>query len=273
MVESFDNKPEKEKRGLFKIIDIIALKYTKLVEVNLLYTICSLPVIVIYMFLAAIICSSLLPANMAHPEMSTTILGVTIAIYLFLMLGGGPVAPGFIYVIRNFARREHAFVLSDFFEHIKKNFKQSIVVFLIDILVMVLLFFNINAVILSPEMFFGFQMPYTVVMLVIVVLYFGARMYLYPLMVTFKASIGTLIKTSFMLCILKLPQNVFFVVLSSVIFYLFQLIPFPLFAFFFVPLVMLSLVEIIRMVYVYGVIEKNIAMDTEEKAENNAENN
>ncbi len=264
MMENFnENVPEREKRGPFKVFDILFHRFSKLVGLNLLYTICSLPVIAVYFLLSSVISSSLIPAGIENYEMTVAALSGIIAIFLFMSLGGGPLSPGFIYVIRNFCRREHSFVVSDFFEHIKKNFKQSIVVFLIDVLVILLLLFNLNATVTNPGMFFGYHMPYAFVMGIIAVLYIGARLYMYPLMVTFKSPLKTILKTSVLLCMLKLPQSVLMVIFSTAIFYLLSLLPVTFFIFFVAPLFLISFVGVINMVYAYGVIEKNISMDDE----------
>lgn len=261
---------EKEKRGLFKLIDIIAHNYSKLMGVNLLYTVCSLPVIAVYMLLTSIISSSFFESATENFDITVTMFGGMMAVYLFLMLGGGPASPGFTFVIRSIARREPVFVASDFFEHIKKNFKQSIVIILMDAVVIGILFFNINAIMIAPDIFFGLQMPFGAVTVVIFILYFGARMYLYPLMVTYKEPLKGLIKNSLLLSLIEMPKNIFYIVLSSVIYYLFSLLPFPFFVFFAVPIAMMSLVEIIRMVYTCKVIEKYIVAAP--KDENDDEN-
>ena len=263
-MENFnDNVPEREKRGFFKVFDICFHRFSKLIGINLLYTVCSLPVILIYFLLSSVISSSLIPAGIENYETTVSALSGTIAIFIFMTLGGGPLAPGFIYVIRNFCRREHSFVVSDFFEHVKKNLRQSIVVFLIDILFVLLILFNLNAVFTNPGMFFGYHVPYTFLMGVISVLYIGARLYLYPLMVTFKSPLKTIFKTSVLLCMLKLPQSVLMVILTALIFYAVSLLPFVFFAFFITPVFLISFVGVINMVFSYEIIKKNIAMDNE----------
>jgi len=264
-----DNVPEREKRLPFKYLDICIHKFGGLVGLNLLYTLCSLPVIAIYFLLASLVASNFVPQGAEFYSDAVTTLTVTIAVFMFISLGGGPVAPGFIYVLRNFVRREHAFILSDFFENIKKNFKQSIVVFIIDIVLVLVLFININAIFNMPEMFFGMHQPFAYVMVLISAIYIGARIYMYPLMVTFKAPVFTIIKTSFMLFALKLPQTILVVLLMLGVFFLVEMLPFIIFILFVFPLFLASFINLIGMVYGYDVISKNIVM--EEKEEKKAE--
>ena len=262
-----DNVPEKEKRGVFKFFDIVYHRFSKLVGLNLLYTICSLPVIAVYFALTSLVSTSLLPVDAGTITASdiTTLSGI-ISIFLFVILGGGPLSPGFIYVIRNFCRREHAFVWSDFFEHIKNNFKQSIVIFIIDVIVMFFMFFNLNALISTPEIFFGYSQPFAIVMALVFVLYVAARMYLYPLMVTFDSPLKTIIKTSIMLCMLKLPQSIIMVLFTFAVFYVIQLfVPFVFLALFVTPVFLASFIGVMWMIYAYGVIVDNVAMGSGEK--------
>lgn len=260
-----DNIPEKEKRLPFKYFDICRNRFGQLVGLNLLYTICSLPVILIYFLMASMVASNFVPAGVQFYDDAVTTLAATVAMFLFVALGGGPTTPGFIYVLRNYSRREHAFVVSDFFEQIKKNFKQSIVVFFIDLIAITLVFVNINAVLLMPEMFFGMQMPFAFVMLLISAIYIGARIYLYTLMVTFRTPVFTLIKTSFMLCMYKLPQTIFVILVMLGIFSLAELLPVAIFMFFVFPLFLTSFINLIGMLYGYGVIKKNISMEVKEE--------
>lgn len=51
----------------------------------------------------------------------------------------GPATAGFVYVLRNFATREPTFVVHDFFDAFKKNWKNSLIVSLLDAAVILLL--------------------------------------------------------------------------------------------------------------------------------------
>lgn len=58
----------------------------------------------------------------------------------FMVFGIGLIIVGFMYIVRNFVREEYVWVISDFFEYIKKNFKEGIISFIIDLLVLWIFF-------------------------------------------------------------------------------------------------------------------------------------
>ncbi len=65
------------------------------------------------------------------------------SIGVFTFWGSGPATAAYSYITRCFTRGEHTWVLSDGADKFKENFKQSMVVVLIDA---VLLVFGINAI-------------------------------------------------------------------------------------------------------------------------------
>ncbi len=129
-----------------------------------------------------------------------------IAPFLPLMLTG-PFTAGFTYVIRNYAKQEHAFLFSDFFEHSKKNWKQGL---LTSILSYFVLYLYLQAVIVYNSMFISAGLPlgllYTLLAvagMLLVIMSF----YVYPLMVTFRMKYKVILKNAWTFTILKLPQN------------------------------------------------------------------
>lgn len=119
----------------------------------------------------------------------------------------GPFTAGFTYVIRNYAKQEHTFLISDFFEHSKKNFKQAIITSILTYSVMYLI---LQALIFYNSLFVTHNLPlgtlYTIVA-VVLFLFITMSFYIYPIIVTFKMDYKTIIKNSWIFTIIKLPQN------------------------------------------------------------------
>lgn len=136
--------------------------------------------------------------------------------FLPLMLTG-PFTAGFTYVIRNYAKQEHTFIVSDFFEHAKKNWKQALITGILSYLVMYLL---LQALIFYNSFFVSVGLPlgvlytlFAVVSILLVIMSF----YVYPIMVTFKMKYKTVLKNAWTFTILKLPQNfLIFVLLFAI---------------------------------------------------------
>ena len=118
----------------------------------------------------------------------------------------GPVQAGMAYVTRNWARDEHAFVWSDFKDALKENWKQALAISAITAVIPLLL--------LVCWQFYGgmaqtngmlFVIPQMLTM-VLGVIWFLALTFMYPMMVTYKMGLGTIIRNSFMLAIGRLPH-------------------------------------------------------------------
>lgn len=132
--------------------------------------------------------------------------------FLPLMLTG-PFTAGFTYVIRNYAKQEHTFLRSDFFEHARKNIKQGLITSVLAYLVMYLL---LQALIFYNSFFVAQGLPlgvlytlFAVVSALLVILFF----YVYPIMVTFRMNLKTIFKNAWAFTIMKLPQNVLILLL------------------------------------------------------------
>lgn len=258
-------KDAPKKRGLFLFFEIIGRKYSQLIGLNFLYFLCSLPLAVIYFLLSSLIVPYFVDMSMENYQFHIAALSGYITVFLLMTLGGGPFTAGFCYVIRNFSREEHAFVASDFFEHTKKNLKQSLVITFIDILLIFLYFINIgfynNFNDLSPLIEFAAK----ALMTIFAVIYLISRMYLYSLMVTFDAKLSALYKFSYILAMLKLPQNMLLLLANIAVFLLAAMTPPGFFLFFVSPIFLLSLTYLAQSMYTTAVIKENIYFDDDEK--------
>ncbi len=131
---------------------------------------------------------------------------VPIAPFLPLMLTG-PFTAGFTYVIRNYAKQEHTFIVSDFFEHTKKNWKFALLTSVLSYLVIYLL---LQALVFYNSFFVSAGLPLGVlytVFSVISILLIIMSFYVYPILITFKMKYRTVLKNAWTFAVLKLPQN------------------------------------------------------------------
>ena len=119
----------------------------------------------------------------------------------------GPMQAGMAYVMRNWARDEHAFAWSDFKDAVKDNWKQALGISGITGLLPLILYVGYNfysgmqaksALFLVPQM----------LMIVVGFVWFLALVFFYPLMVTYKMSFGQLVKNGLMLAVARLPQTI-----------------------------------------------------------------
>lgn len=225
---------------------ILGRKFWKTITVNMLYTLLSIPVIILavlvgtYAFpmlfpflqlteLEKVITSmssstTLLQANALSAKETAAALFFQMVIVFSMGLVGmqlivcGPVQAGITYVLRNFAKEEPVFIWFDFKERAKENWKQSLVTSLISLGGFIILCYNItfyaNGQIFSNKILNGVL---TGMFIVILILFTIMQMYIYPMMVTFKLTIRQLYRNAFLLTAAKLLTNLGVFILALII--------------------------------------------------------
>jgi uncharacterized membrane protein YesL len=119
----------------------------------------------------------------------------------------GPVQAGMAYITRNWARDEHAFIWADFKDAVKENWKQALGVSVITGLAPIIM--------LVCWQYYG-GMAQTSSMLYVVpqvltmalgIIWMMSLVFMYPMMVTYKMNLRTVIRNSLLLTIGRLPQT------------------------------------------------------------------
>ena len=150
-------------------------------------------------------------------------LAPTVTNYVFYALGSltlftfGPINTGCAYIIRNMVNGEPVFPWSDFLYAVKRNIKQALPLGMLDLGITALLSWNLYTMISSTANFFASMLFWSNVVLFI--LYFFMRYYLYVQTVTFKLSIFKIIKNSLIFALLGFKRNIaaFFGILLVII--------------------------------------------------------
>lgn len=118
----------------------------------------------------------------------------------------GLVNVGTAYILRNIASGEPVFVWHDFWYAVKRNYKQALPFGIVDALVCALLASNLYILITNTAEFFASMLFWSNV--VICIVYFFMRYYMYVQMVTFNLSVFKMIKNSLIFSLLGLKRNV-----------------------------------------------------------------
>ncbi|MBQ8848885.1 MAG: hypothetical protein IJ011_00965 [Clostridia bacterium] len=132
------------------------------------------------------------------------LLGMAVlAIFLFITFGWQNV--GAAYVLRGLFRGDPVFVFSDYFYGIKKNWKQGLIVGMIDfvccaVLIIDIYFFMTSASSLGIDIMLG-------IMVAVAIIYIFMRFYIYQLLITFDMKIIKMIKNSLIFSILGIFRN------------------------------------------------------------------
>ena len=138
-------------------------------------------------------------------------LAPTVLTYIFYVLGAltlftfGPVGAGCAYILRNLVSGEPVFVWSDFWYAVKRNLKQSIIFGIIDVIINAVLIFNLFTYVTSDNFLYSMMFWSNVI---IFLLYFFMRYYVYVQMVTFKLTLFKIIKNSLIFSLVGLKRNV-----------------------------------------------------------------
>lgn len=127
------------------------------------------------------------------------------------VITAGMAKAGITNIARNIARDKHSFGLSDFFDTVRKNFKQSLIVGIINLIVTAIIGFSVYIYFnsyLNLETRSLFNLAGFAVSLLVAVVFSIMQFYIYTLMITFNFSIKTLYKNSFKFVFVNLWRNI-----------------------------------------------------------------
>lgn len=147
--------------------------------------------------------------------------GWTYALYALsalTLLTWGPVHSGVYYILRNLATGRPIFLMSDFFDTIKKNLRQSLPFGILDLAVIGLCIFNMAQMLANTAWNLGSFFFWVNVL--IFILFFIMRWYVYLQMVSFRMKLGKMIQNALYFVLLGIKRNLLallgIAVLSSV---------------------------------------------------------
>ena len=203
------DKDAPKKKGIFLYFELFFRKFWLLMKVNMLYFLVSLPVMAAYNFILINALSAFLPEDAMSASWHASIVLTAIVTILW---GAGPITGGFVYILRNFAREEHAWIVSDFFEKSKETFKIGIIVLLLDL---AMLIFGINAANVYMSLIAKGVSVAKYALAALVVLFFFytfLHYYVYEFGVTFENTAAKTLKNALITGIATLPANLFLTV-------------------------------------------------------------
>lgn len=131
--------------------------------------------------------------------------------YLFFGLSAltlftwGPVNVGTTYLLRNMIKGDPVFVWSDFWYAVRRNFKQALLFGMLDLIIVVLLPWNLIQLSANGNFWLGVVFWFNIL---IAILYFTMRRYLYLQMVTFNLSIYKILKNALIFSIIGFKRNI-----------------------------------------------------------------
>ena len=193
---------------------VLKVRWSGLVGVNLLYMAIWIPAIVWTVMNVVLMNGMLMDENTSYANADYLNVISMWLLVMFPCIGiTGPFNAGVTYVLRNWARDQHSFVLSDFWDAVKGNWKQALPVSLISGAIPFLLFIGIQYYTEMARTTAVFLLP-VAVMVVAAAVWTMMTMVIYPMMVTYELKLGDIIRNALLLTIGKLPFAVLFKALT-----------------------------------------------------------
>lgn len=141
--------------------------------------------------------------DLSMPTLATNIFWILSLLVIFTF---GLVNVGTSYILRNMVKGEPIFMWSDFWYAIKRNWKQGLILGILDIVFMFVIaydilffYYNIGSFLANVSFWFS---------LFLAVLYIFMRYYMYIVMVTFELSIFKILKNAVIFALLGFKRNI-----------------------------------------------------------------
>ena len=275
------DKNEPKKRGIFLYTDIVIHKFSKLLGANCLLFVTSLLwIAALYFFSAMFLTNTGIVERIANAISAdnntinleqarasiTVMLQLLMAFAIFILWGSGPSSAAYSYVTRCFTRGVPVWVASDGWDKFKENFKQGMLVVIIDAVVLV---FGANAMLFYHSFYAATHsfiwMLMTYMMILVFVIYTLMHPFIYQIMVTFECSLVTIYKNALLISLAKLPGSVMTTAISAAVIVLLFNVMNPVVAALFLGVFGLIVTRYVTEFYATRVIEKNVLRNMKEK--------
>ena len=230
-------KDEPKKPAPIHFLQLVVRKFFKLITLNLLYFVVLLPLIAVFLLYLFNI-MQIKPEEIVSPLLTLIVMAAgslpNIVNYLLLIVSAvlfGPATAAVSYILRNYAREEHAWLWYDFKTKAKENFRQAFCVGVIDLVVCASFLFYLSS---AAQ---GVEGPFQVLSYLafpIIFVYIIMRFYIYTVIVTFNISLFNAFKNSLIFFVLGLGRNLIALIGSAAILFLcrfLDIVLVPLFAF------------------------------------------
>lgn len=199
------DKDQQDKKSFFLFFEIYFRKFWKLAQANILFFITCIP------FFIPFILTGLFSKNY-----------ILMNISLIPILGISVLIPGLTYILRNFSREEHAFPMADYFDTIKKNWRQSLAVGIIDFVIYYLMVNACRFYLSQSHNNLLIIIPLALCFL-FTILFTFMQYYIWIQIITFDLKIKQIFKNSLIFAFAGLGRNIiitFFLGLVSLILYI-----------------------------------------------------
>ena len=204
------SKDGPKKKRFFLFFELYFRKFWKLCLLNIIYVLFCIPAA------AAVFALYLIVSGSTDFTTLPWFWPAAALVFLLTAVTFGPATAGATYVMRNFAREEHAYVWYHFWKAYKSNFRQAVPMGIINIVtacvgVWVIWFYAAS---ISRNSYFLILMIVSIVVMAVLIV---MNYYTYLVMVTVNLRFSHLIKNSFILSVLGLKYNVVVFIFTTIV--------------------------------------------------------
>ncbi len=251
------DKDAPQKPRFFVFFEVVKRKFWNLIKVNLMFVLFNILALVVANYISVVLFQRI----RIDGAMGDLVIRVFFSaiITLIPVITIGPVQAGFTYILRNYSREEHSFIWGDFKENFLKNFKQGMIITIIDIVAMIVFSIAINVYSTMNGILAMFGATF---MIISVVIFFMMHLYIYPMLVTVNLSIKNIYKNSLIFSIMKFFPNLLMIILNLLIAYFAFYI--PILGVVIYALLLPAFVGLMNNFYVDPLIKKYVAVPNEE---------
>lgn len=215
------DKNAPKKKGLNLFYDIFFRKFWDIIKLNLLYLVTILPHLIIVMLLAGGIAADVVKdaapivaqtlgmeaVDVNNVEFSQMIMLIDIGVRLLtafaytVFIGAGPMTAGFVYILKAFINEQPVFMVSDYFKVVKANLKQSLPLWIMDLVIFTLAAYaaSFYGNIPAPMSYMKY------IMYMLLFFYTVLHFFIYHLMVSYEMPFSQLFKNSALFVIPSFP--------------------------------------------------------------------
>lgn len=241
------SKNAPKKKGIFRFFELYFRKFWKLLEVNLLYSVFFIPVLLgAYAFL-----------GVSNANVSTVMLAVCFIAFILVI---GPATAGMFKILRNYTLEKHSFILTDFKKAFAENYKKSFVLGLIDTLIIL----SVSAAVyVYPQLAKAYDnkmiyIPFVICVSIAVVVMI-MNFYAFLMIVATDISFKNIIKNSLALACVELKKSLLTFVITIIIIAVFVVaIMYNLSFLFLIPFIPAAHIAFIICFNCYPVVQKYV---------------
>jgi len=208
------SKNAPRKKGLSLFFDIFFRKFWKLLEVNLLYSMFFIPLILAF--------ASIVFLSDTSMTLSLAVGGICLLIFMITI---GPATAGVTKIMRCYLIEKHTFIVRDFFRAFKRGFAKAAVIGFADCIVVLSVYASLKVYPMMAETYNTklLYVPMTITLSIALVVLM-MNFFIYLMLIATNLSLKNLIKNSFALAFISLKGNVIIIITSIITLFIMLLI-------------------------------------------------